>query len=617
MAFITTGGDAWAFQKTVDVSVADKACDEVVFTTVRGASVARPKSGRASARILLAAGRNRVEAECRRDGLRDGRPAWQDWLVRLRDAPTARPRLQAGQAGIVLDASGSEEAPAHSERIVSYVWQARPGNPAPLAGMPAQGKRIVLGLPALDGLYFVKLRVVDASGAADNATTAFRVRAGHAEPVTADAAPDWIDDAVVYGVVPSFFGRRGFADVTARLDKLVALGVNALWLSPFTAAPPGNFGYAVTDYFNLRPDFGDADDLHTLIGAAHARGMHVIMDFVANHLSERHPYFVDVAAHARASPYYDFFVHTHTGDAAYYFNWRDLKNLNYDDPEVQRFIIEASAYWVREFDIDGFRVDAAWGPRERAPQFWPRWRAELKRIKPDLLLLAEASARDPYYFRNGFDAAYDWSDELGQWAWHDAFDVPALTASRLRAAIGASRSQDEVFRFLENNDTGSRFVIRHGLPRTRVAAAMLLTLPGLPGLFTGEEIGAAYDPYSPAHPIAWDDDPNGLRSWFAKCIALRHAYPALRSRALRFIEIPGAEQVLAYVRPGADPADSIVVILNYGSRAVDVALPADVLAGLGAPSGLSDVVEDPPLTFPAGAALPLPGFGVRILKVAR
>ena len=80
-------------------------------------------------------------------------------------------------------------------------------------------------------------------------------------------------------------------------------------------------------------------------------------------------------------------------------------------------MIEAFGYWVREFDVDGFRVDVAWGIRERNPDFWSEWRRALKRIKPDLLLLAEATAREPYYFDNGFDAAYDWTYRPGGWAW--------------------------------------------------------------------------------------------------------------------------------------------------------------------------------------------------------
>jgi cyclomaltodextrinase / maltogenic alpha-amylase / neopullulanase len=332
--------------------------------------------------------------------------------------------------------------------------------------------------------------------------------------------------------------------------------VNTLWLSPITTAPADDFGYAVTDHFALRADFGTASELRSLIQEAHARDMRVILDFVPNHLSDQHPYYIDAAERMRSSAYFDFFVRSASGEAENYFEWRNLKNLNYDHPEVQNFVIEAFAYWVREFGIDGFRVDAAWGPRERAPEFWPRWRTALKRIKPDLLLLAEAPVRDPYYLRNGFDAAYDWTEKLGEWAWRDAFDDPVHTADRLRAAIKGS-GNGLTLRFLENNDTGARFVTRYGIELTRVAAALLLTLPGIPSLYTGQEIGAAFEPYEEERPITWDDS-YGLRPWYRYLIGLRQEHAALRGPDIRFLEIDSS-QVLAYVR-----GDRITVLLNFG-----------------------------------------------------
>jgi glycosidase len=442
----------------------------------------------------------------------------------------------------------------------------------------------------------------------------FRVR--HGEAQSFDPLRDkaqWIDAAVIYGVVPALFGKSGLAGVTAHLDRLAALGVNTLWLSPVTASPPRDFGYAVTDYFRLRADFGDEGDLRELIRAAHARGLRVIMDFVPNHLSDQHPYFADTEKQGRASPYFDFFARTAAGEPAHYFDWRNLKNLNYDNAEVQRLVIEAFAYWLREYDVDGFRVDVAWGPRERAGDFWPRWRAELNRIKPDLLLLAEASARDPYYLAHGFNAAYDWTDKLGQWSWHEAFEDGAQTVPRLRAAIAAA-PQASVFRFLDNNDTGARFVTRHGEARTRVAAAMLLTLPGLPGLYAGQEVGAAYEPYKGAQPLAWDD-PHGLQSWYARLIALRQAHPALRTGGLRLVDIGPADRVLAYERTGPDEGERILVLLNYSAESARLALSDPALQGAGLRDAVDLLSGGETALNPAGTHIVLPGEGVRILKV--
>jgi glycosidase len=367
----------------------------------------------------------------------------------------------------------------------------------------------------------------------------------------------------------------------------------------------------VTDYFHLRRSLGAGEDLRELIRAAHARGMRVMMDFVPNHLSEQHAYFTDTIARARVSPYFNFFARGQDGNAKHYFDWTNLKNLNYGNPEVQRLVVEAFAHWIREFDVDGFRVDAAWGPRQRAPDFWPRWRHELKRIKPDLLLLAEASARDRYYGRNGFDAVYDWTDKLGEWAWQGAFDDAPNTARRLRSAIEASMSDALVFRFLENNDTGARFRSRYGIGNTRVAAAMLLTLPGIPCLYMGQEVGAAYEPYKNSQPIGWDDV-DGLRDWYKHLIALRRDQPALRSRDLRMVETAGNEQVLAYVRGGEKPSDSILVVLNYGGSPAEIELGAEALEPMRGKEFVDLLTGDE--IHSGNARISLAGQSARILK---
>ncbi|HEX6957693.1 MAG TPA: alpha-amylase family glycosyl hydrolase [Ferrovibrio sp.] len=625
VALNTAGGDAWTLDKPVTAQVSGDACDSVLFTSPVAAVIARPAHGQASARLPLVPGENLVEAECRKDGARRGAVAQQHWFARIANLPKAWIRVVPEKDGVALDAGASEPAPRHPAPFIRYEWSARPGNPAPLAGLPANGKRIMLSLPAaagkdVDGEYRVLLRVTDAAGRSDESTAMFCAANGRIEPVDlARGHPAWVDRAVVYGVLPFLFGAGRFPDVTARLDELAALGVTALWLSPITATTEDDFGYGSTDYFRLRADFGSAAELRDLIGAAHARKMRVIMDVPPNHVSSEHPYFKDAEAGGTASPYYAFFDRDASGRASHYFTWTNLINLNYDNPEVQQWVIAAFAHWLRAFDVDGFRVDAAWGPRQRAPEFWSRWRRELKRIKPDLLLLAEASARDPYYFRNGFDAAYDWTGELGHWAWRPAFDDEAHTARLLRAAIAASQEAPDalVFRFLNNNDTGQRFITRYGLPRTRLASAMLLTLPGLPQIHTGEEIGAAFRPYEEGPPLTWGD-PYDLRPWYTRLIALRAGHAALRSNGVRFLALEPFDQLLAYVRPGRAAKDGVLVLLNWSARPLKLDLPLAVLGDMEVRGGMVDLIGGQHVRADAvHETLPvsLPAHGVRFLSV--
>ncbi len=392
---------------------------------------------------------------------------------------------------------------------------------------------------------------------------------------------DWKEDTIVYGVIPDLFGENGLRSVTERLPYLQELGVNAIWLSPINAGPEGDFGYAVTDYFSLKPKVGTKKDFSELVTIAHTLGIRVLMDIVPNHTSVEHPWFRDAESGGLSSPYYAFYDRDEAGDPTHYFDWVKLPNLNFDHADVWHTMLEAFAYWVRESDVDGYRVDIAWGIKKRAPDFWPACRRELDQIKPGVLLLAEASARDPYYAHNGFDAAYDWTDELGHWAWEDVLKRRDGIAGRLRSALTADdRGYDPatlIFRFLNNNDTGPRFIEVHGPELTRTAAALLLTLPGIPCIYTGDEIGASYLPYGDPPPVDWDADPFALGAWYRQLIGLRHQLPSLRSREWELVNAVPQEHVLAYVRYGGAAEAPSLVMLNFSDDAVEasVSLPGE------------------------------------------
>lgn len=599
LAFATDGGDAWTFEKPVE-GLVEGACDELVVRAPGGAVPAWRSGDRFGALAELRAGENVVRAVCLSDG-RERAAAEQRWFVRLDEAPTARIRVAAAAGRIALDAGASAPAETDAAPIVRFEWRARADNPAPL-DLPVSGERVAFAAPAVDGDYVVILRAIDALGRADESAAVFRVESGAARTVDpAREPPAWAKGAVVYGVAPHFF-PGGFAGVADRLDEIAALGATALWLSPATAAPADDFGYAVVDHFSVNPRFGGAQGLSALIAAAHARGLKVIVDFVPNHAADEHPYHQDAERRGPRSPYWRFFEREPDGEPAHYFGWERLNNLNYDEPEVQAWMLEAFAWWVRAFDVDGFRVDVAWGVRERAPEFWPRWRAELKRIKPDLLLIAEAGARDPWYAANGFDVAYDWTDRLGEWAWAEAFERPGETARLLRAALAAAPEPGRVFRFLNNNDTGPRFLSRYGPETTRVAAAMLLTLPGLPLVYMGDEVGAAFEPYAEGPPLQWAD-PHGLADWYARLIRLRRAESALRAGGLRLLD-DGPDHVLAYLRAGP-PGANVLIALNYG------AAPAELRLGrLG--DGAVDLLDGAPTPLDP---VSVPAHGVRVLRV--
>jgi cyclomaltodextrinase / maltogenic alpha-amylase / neopullulanase len=632
------GGDVWAWQKQLAGSCAGIQDDATVELRVNGGSVPVERTAdRFSAMVRLIPGENVVTAIAT---LANGDRIAAEPVthtVRLSPRPTSRITVSVEGASVVLDGVGSEASEFDGAPIVSWSWTARSGNPAPLRDVgsgdalpqsemddpdatpaPASddgGATISVGTPEEDGEYYVSLRVTDEAGRSDTSTACFVVERGTAravDPVTEEAA--WVESAVVYGMVVRNFTSDEFRGVTERLQELQDLGVTAIWFAPITRTIQNLFGYEVTDYFDVRPEYGTLEDFRELVQQAHARDMKILMDFVPNHTSYRHPYFEDAVAHGEASPYYDFFDRDEGGGVTHYFEWSHLPNLNFDNPEVRRFMTEAFTFWVREYDVDGFRADVAWGIKERRPDYWLAWSAEMNRIKPDSLLIAEASARDPFYVHNGFDAAYDWTDELGVWAWGDAFAYGFPMSMAMPDALtngGEGYDPDSlVFRFLNNNDTDMRFVSIYGVNYYRVALAMMLTLPGIPCLYTGDEVGAQFLPYETLGEIDWSD-PNELRPFVRRLVQLRRANPGLYSRTWSQLEAEPSVEIFAYLREG-EGARPIAVVLNFSAGEIDatVTMPPS-FAGF----DLIDLWTDEPVAPPASGKLmvPVPAWGFRIL----
>jgi glycosidase len=554
----------------------------------------------------------------------------------MKQRPTAIIRACLSNGCIILDGGSSLPEEVDQQPIREYTWSARPGNPAAVkvktgadneqqefAG-EIRGNNIEVELPPVDGEYYFSLRVIDAANRVDISATYVVVENGKPRIPNYDHEnPFWVEEAIVYGVIPRLFGSPGAVAIQDKLADLADLGINALWLAPINATI--DYGYSVIDYFELRDDFGSKEDFRAMVQAAHQRGIRVLMDFVPNHTSDKHPYFMDTVEKGPDSTYWDFYDRDEQGNYTYYFDWTHLPNLNYDNPQVRRMMLEAFSYWVREFDVDGFRVDACWGVQQRRLDFWPEWRRELKRIKPDLLLLAEASARDPYNVTNGFDAAYDWTEDLGQWAWGrfwsdqaDRVDAPQMI-KLLKAALtnppAGYHPDSLIFRFLNNNDTRTRFITHHGQDLTRVATALLLTLPGIPCIYTGDEVGQSFLPYSDDAPLSWNERYPGLRDYHKRLISLRKSMPGLHSRRWQILDVQPESQVLGYLRFREEKAEPVLVLLNFSRQPANVTLNrSDEFRSMVQASALIDLLNDEVVTFNDTNSIQMNPMSARILS---
>ena len=418
------------------------------------------------------------------------------------------------------------------------------------AGM-LKWRRDLLGLPIAAVLIAISLSVPAVAQQPAKDLSKFVAR----------PARDWVRDGVIYEIYPRDFSQDGnFKGITKQLDRLKELGVTILWLMPIhpigQEKKKGTIGspYAVRDYYAINPDYGTKSDLKQLISEAHQRGMKLIIDIVANHTSwdsvmMKHP---------------DWYQHDANGRISHPHDWYDVAKLNYDNPRLREYMTDMLKYWIREFDLDGFRCDVA----EDVPtDFWEKARAELDRIKPDIFMLAEGHKPDLEV--KAFELDYSWP-------------LHSALTNVLQGRSGASDLRDawqEEFkewprralhlRFSDNHDE-RRAIARLGEPGALAASAMMFTLDGVPLIYNGMEVGDTTESGAPALfeklPIFWsiaERRPEFPR-FYKQIISLRSASAALRRGSLEWLHNSDEARIVTYARLTDD--EKILVAINFSNR---------------------------------------------------
>jgi glycosidase len=390
-------------------------------------------------------------------------------------------------------------------------------------------------------------------------------RAGEAvdfSKLPARPSPAWVREGIVYEIFPRQFSAAGdFTGIVAQLDRLRQLGVTILWLMPIHPVgklnAKGTLGspYAVRDYYGINPEYGTAAELRRLVSEAHRRGLSVIIDVVADH----------TAWDSVLMKTPEFYRH----DAAGHIvppnpDWTDVAALNYENPQLRRYMIDMLKYWVREFDLDGFRCDAA----GMVPtDFWERARTELDALKPGLFMLAEWD--EPALLAHAFDVDYAWK---GYAALADAIAGRA-PASAVREQWQKDKARFEQgalhLRFSDNHDE-TRAVLRFGEAAALAASALEFTLDGVPLLYNGMEVGDAAESGAPALfekvPIDWNSaerHPQFPRA-YGQLAALRRAHPAFTRGELFWLHNSEEARVLSFIRRDAD--ETLLVTVNLSSQ---------------------------------------------------
>ena len=383
---------------------------------------------------------------------------------------------------------------------------------------------------------------------------------GPLHSVEARTEPAWLQSAIIYEIFPRSFSPEGNLNgVTAKLDDLQKLGVTVLWLMPIhpvgQAQKKGSNGspYAVRDYYAVNPEYGTKEDLRRLIEETHRRHMRVILDVVANHTS------FDSVMMAHAA----YYKHDAQGKVVSPYNWTDVAALDYSNPELRRYMTDMLLYWVKDFHVDGYRCDAA---AEVPTEFWENARRELERVNPDILMLAEASK--PELLRSAFDLDYSWPmmRALNQVIEHGS---PARVVEETFEDEQKQFPRHAVhMRTIDDHDE-QRALARYGAPASLAAAALILTMDGVPMLYNGMEVGDPTESAAPAlfEPLKIWWQAGQLRPQFAEfyrwMIPYREQHPALLRGETVWLHNSEEARVVTYLRH--TPEEDILVAVNLSN----------------------------------------------------
>lgn len=414
--------------------------------------------------------------------------------------------------------------------------------------------------------------------------------------------PRWLKNAVVYNIFPDSFadgkehiplkgtelpfgenlchGRLGgtIRGIEENLDYIADLGCSCIYLNPIFAA--GEYHkYDLLDYYHVDPCFGSNEDFRSLVDSCHKRSIRVLIDGVFNHCGWRFFAFEDTVQRGKDSPYWDWFYQltepvirpedweTIPGYACFGYE-RLMPKLNTGNPEVVRYFSEVGAYWVREFHIDGWRLDVA---DEVDRGFWHAFRKAVKAENPEAALIGEVWQTAAYWLDGTmFDSVmnYDFMKHCRGFFAEGSMDASEfdgrVSHMRLRYRKNLSYGQ---LNLLDSHDV-PRFLSRCGgdMRRYRLALLFQLCFMGAPSIFYGDEQGLmGVEELDYRQPMSFHGD-RTLLNFVKTLITLRNGHPCLRTGEYRTLLAQGQ----GYGFERYDRQECIRVYLNAGEEAISL-----------------------------------------------
>lgn len=380
---------------------------------------------------------------------------------------------------------------------------------------------------------------------------------------------DWSKNATIYEAnIRQFTPEGTFKAFESHLPRIKAMGIDIIWLMPIhpigVEKRKGTLGseYSVKDYYGINPEFGTKADFKHLVDKIHSMGMYVIVDWVANHsswdnqLAKDHPdwYTKTEEGNFQPTPWYD---------------WDDVIDFDYEKPGIRKYMTEALVYWVKDFNIDGYRCDTAgFLPTD----FWDNARAELDAVKP-VFMLAEWESRDLH--KNAFDMTYSWTFfEKMVAVTRDKKSMAGLVEYMAHDVSTFPRDGYRML-FTDNHDMNSWnhnmfYNFGNGLEASMVLCG---TVNGMPLVYGGQEAGLNRSlKFFDKDLIDWSKMPyEGL---FKKLFELKHKNHALwngkNGGVMVRIYSDKMDQVISFSRTKDN--DKVIPIVNYSDKPVTVKL---------------------------------------------
>ncbi len=471
---------------------------------------------------------------------------------------------------------------------------------------------------------------------------------------------EWWNDATFYEIfVRSFYDSDGdgigdFNGITEKLDYLndgdpttsTDLGITGIWLMPIHDSPSYH-GYDVNDYRSINPDYGTMDDFKNFLSEAHKRGIKVIIDLVLNHTSTEIEWFKNSSSSATSGkrnwykwtnikpsyngPWGQTVWHGSSPNYYYGLFWGGMPDLNYEEEEVKTEVFDITRFWLEDVGIDGFRLDAVKFIHENDDQledlsetheFWREWVAVTKQSNPNALSVGEAWTSTekivPYVVDNGLDFCFEF--DLGSAMVNSIKNGNASSVRNQISKVINSYPYYQFGTFATNHDQNRLMnELDNSDDKVKLMAATYLTLPGIPFIYYGEEVGmlGRKPDENIRRPMSWNNnsfagfstsspwispasnyaennveigmqDPNSIFNWYRKLVRLRNAEPALRQGSYSEFEVQN-QSVFGFWRQLEE--QKVLVLINYGNDEVVETLHSTDISGLTADQAFVDFFD--------------------------